>query len=196
MAFDIAQFREKFRGDGARPNLFYVTINNKTNFWAGSSGFEFFCRASQIPGMTQGVVPVNYMGRQVKFAGNKTYADWTVTVINDENYVYRAQFENWMNQINGARTNIRAGNGTSLEYVADVVVNQLSKQGGDPGTNFVRSYVLKSTFPTDISPITLDWGDNDTIEEFTVSFSFDYFTAANGPGEVTPADTVDAPGFA
>ena len=193
MAFNITEFREKFKGDGARPNLFYVTINDLPGFWGGSKGFQFFCRASQIPGMTQGVVPVNYMGRQVKFAGNKPYADWTVTVLNDENYSYRAQFEGWLNSINGARSNIRAGTGDSIAYTTDVVVNQLSKRGGDPGTEFVRSYILESAFPTDISPITLDWGDNDTIEEFTVTFSFDLFLAVNGPGAVNNADSVPSP---
>ena len=195
MAFNVSRFREKFKGDGARPNLFFVTINDLTGFWAGSGGFEFFCRASQIPGMTQGVVPVNYMGRQVKFAGNKTYADWTVTVLNDENYSYRAQFEGWMNGINGARSNVRAGSGDSLSYTTDIIVNQLSKRGGEPGNDYVRSYTLESAFPTDISPITLDWGDNDTIEEFTVTFSFDLFTALTGPRaiETGNADNVAAP---
>ena len=113
--------------------------------------------------------------------------------MNDENYSYRAQFEGWLNSINGARSNIRAGTGDSIAYTTDVVVNQLSKRGGDPGTEFVRSYILESAFPTDISPITLDWGDNDTIEEFTVTFSFDLFLAVNGPGAVNNADSVPSP---
>ena len=197
MVFNISEFREQFRGDGARPNLFYVTINDKSPFWGGSKGFQFFCRASQIPGMTQGVVPVNYMGRQVKFAGNKTYADWTVTMLNDENYAHRAQFENWLNAINGAETNVRGGGSEphSLSYVSNIVVNQLSKMGdqGQPGAQYVRSYTLASAFPTDISPITLDWGDNDTIEEYTVTFSFDFFTAKNGPAATTGGQVPSSP---
>ena len=199
MAFNVSSFREKFKGDGARPNLFYVNITDLTDFWAGSSGFEYFCRASQIPGMTQGVVPINYMGRQVKFAGNKTYADWTVTVLNDENFSYRAQFEAWMNGINGASGNTRTGTGNSLAYTTDIVVNQLSKAGAtDPADNYLRQYTLMSAFPTDLSPITLDWGDNDTIEEYTVTFSFDYFTVTQGQKPLVPsnADSVASPNIA
>ena len=199
MAFNVSSFREKFKGDGARPNLFYVNITDLTDFWAGSSGFEYFCRASQIPGMTQGVVPINYMGRQVKFAGNKTYADWTVTVLNDENFSYRAQFEAWMDGINGASGNTRKGTGNSLAYTTDIVVNQLSKGGAtDPADNYLRQYTLMSAFPTDLSPITLDWGDNDTIEEYTVTFSFDYFTVTQGQKPLVPsnADSVTSPSIA
>ena len=187
--FNISEFREQFRGDGARPNLFSVTINDKKPFWEGSTGFSFFCRASQIPGMTQGVVPVNYMGRQVKFAGNKTYADWTVTVMNDENFAHRSQFERWFNNMNGATSNQRVtgATGSSLEYVSNIEVVQLSKLGavGGVGVDNVRKYILSSAFPTDLSPITLDWGDNDTIEEYTVTFAFDYFTATKGEKSTT-----------
>ena len=121
-----------------------MTINDLPGFWGGSKGFQFFCRASQIPGMTQGVVPVNYMGRQVKFAGNKTYADWTVTMLNDENFAHRAQFEKWLNAINGAQTNVRdtSAEPHSLAYVSNIIVNQLSKMGdgGQPGSQYIREY--------------------------------------------------------
>jgi len=33
-------------------------------------------------------------------------------------------------------------------------------------------------FPTDLSAIDLDWGSNDTIEEFTVNFTYSYWTRA------------------
>jgi hypothetical protein len=34
-------------------------------------------------------------------------------------------------------------------------------------------------FPIDISEITLDWGDNDSVEEFTVTFAYDYWKRNN-----------------
>jgi len=30
-------------------------------------------------------------------------------------------------------------------------------------------------FPTDVSPIDVDWGSNDTIEEFTVTLSYQWW---------------------
>ena len=48
-------------------------------------------------------------------------------------------------------------------------------------------------FPTDLSEITLDWGDNDTIEEYTVTFAYDYWTRIKSPmtgGSGTIADAI------
>ena len=193
MSFDVSAFRGKLTGDGARPNLFEVSIPNTTSdsFWQGNSEFSFFCKASQIPGITIGTVPVNYFGRQVKLAGNKTYADWTVTVINDESFSHRSQFEAWMNSINTASGNLREGDGGATDYTQACTVTQLSKLGSDTAA---RIYTLHYTFPTDLSPITLDWGDNDTIEEYTVTFSFDYFSAVSSstaPKSASGASTED-----
>jgi hypothetical protein len=33
-------------------------------------------------------------------------------------------------------------------------------------------------FPVDIAPIDLDWGSNDTIEEYSVTFAYQYWTNA------------------
>ena len=77
---------------------------------------------------------------------------------------------------NSASGNIRAGSGGASDYTQTCKVTQLSKTGGAG----VRFYSLHYAFPTDLSPITLDWGDNDTIEEYTVTFSYDYFSATTG----------------
>jgi hypothetical protein len=34
-------------------------------------------------------------------------------------------------------------------------------------------------FPTDVSPIDVDWGSNDTIEEFTVNLSYQWWESAD-----------------
>jgi hypothetical protein len=58
------------------------------------------CKTAQLPGATLGVVPVQYFGRELKFIGNRQFADWTITVINDEDFIVRNAFERWMNGIN------------------------------------------------------------------------------------------------
>jgi hypothetical protein len=174
MAFNIQRFRDTFDGDGARPNLFKVKFNHTTY---GSSGTEFFCRASSIPGSTIGTVSVPYAGREIKFAGNRTFPDWTTTFINDEDYSYRSFFESWIEDINGNVTNRRLSNRVGVDSYhtgGSTVVQQYSKDG----TTVLREYSVVNLFPIDISEITLDWSDNDSIEEFTVTFSSDYWTVA------------------
>lgn len=175
MAFNISNFRTNMLGDGARPNLFDVqlTLGNLAALAGATSlaeDFRFKCRAAQIPGSTLGVVNVPYFGREVKFAGNRTFADWTVTIINDEDFLIRDFFETWMDRINEHTNNVR----TITQYFCQAVVTQFRKDGGP-----AAQYNFVNIFPTDLSAIDLDWGSNDAIEEFTVNFTYDYWTSRN-----------------
>ena len=111
MAFNVNSFRSQMIGDGARPNLFEVFLPTGGLAVAGGQAatnkFRFMCKSAQIPGSTLGVVTVPYFGREVKFAGNRTFADWTVTIINDEDFIVRKFFERWMNSINTHADNTR-----------------------------------------------------------------------------------------
>jgi len=191
MAFNVSTFREKLAWDGARPNLFEVIIPKKNQWFNESDGdLKFLCKAASIPGSTIGTVVVPYMGREIKLAGNRTFADWTITVINDENFSYRSEFEFWMEGINTHTGNYRTGNGGVNDYVIDsVTVNQISKAADGDDANILRSYLFHGMFPIDISEITLDWGDNDSIEEFTVTFAYDYWTAEGGNGPTATTKT-------
>ena len=89
MGFNVSDFKSKMGNDGLRPNLFEVSIAQSADSGASwnpaGSDFEFHCRAASIPGSTVGTVIVPYFGREVKFAGNRTFGDVTLTIINDEN---------------------------------------------------------------------------------------------------------------
>jgi hypothetical protein len=172
MAFNVNSFRNQMKRDGARPNLFEVNLFTeklRSISQDGMKEFRFFCKSAQLPGSTLGVVSVPYFGREVKFAGNRTFADWTVTIINDENFLIRNFFERWMNQINSHAGNTRALL-TPESYTCDGVVLQYTKSGV-PAEN----YQFVGMFPTDISAIDLDWGSNDAIEEFTVNFTYQFW---------------------
>jgi hypothetical protein len=182
MAFAISGFTETLKGDGARPNLFKVVMTNIPN--QQGSALTFLAKSAQLPGSTLGIVPLFYQGREVKFAGNRTFADWTITIINDENFFVRNAFEKWMNGINSHATNLRnasmnniipnASAGTQINYQIDAEVWQYGKSDD---TNPIKKYNFVGMFPVDLSPIDLDWGTNDTIEEFTVTFAYQYWTS-------------------
>jgi hypothetical protein len=179
--FSITDFKARMAHDGARPNLFHITLNKSHNdgsYFSAKPDDLYICRASSIPGATLGTVVVPYLGREVKFAGNRTFADWTVTVINDENFVLRERLENWMNKINTHQDNNRSGK--LNEYYSTATVSQLSKGASKADGKATRKYTIHNMFPVDLSEITLDWGDNDSIEEFTCTFAYDYWTADLG----------------
>jgi hypothetical protein len=131
----------------------------------------FMCRSAQLPGSTVGVVPVNYFGRELKFVGNRTFADWTINVINDEDFIVRNAFERWMNGINSHSLNVRTPAAQSpLGYTVDGEVRQYGKAG-----DVLKKYKFVGLFPTDLAPIEVDWGSNDAIEEFTVTLSYQWW---------------------
>ena len=98
MAFRVQQFRSQMQYDGARPNLFECTLTFPTLAVTGGAQqkYTFMARAAQLPGDTVNQVPQFYFGRELKFAGNRTFPEWTVTIINDEDFVIRDAFEKWM----------------------------------------------------------------------------------------------------
>ena len=190
----ISDFKSKLTGGGARPNLFEVVLAFPTSVAPVNENevlqkSRFLVKAAALPSSTIAPVEIPFRGRILKVAGDRTFETWTITVINDTDFMIRSAMEKWMNTIN--KLDDASGITNPVDYQTDAMVHQLDRDGST-----LRTYKFKSIFPTNISTIDLNYETTDTIEEFTVSFSFDYFTAANGPGEVTPADTVDAPGFA
>jgi len=101
MAFSVANFRDNLQFGGARPSLFEVQVTDPgLGIGLNVNKFAFSCKAAQLPESTIGVIEVPYFGRTVKVAGDRTFAEWTVTIINDEDFnVYDAHMR-WMDRIN------------------------------------------------------------------------------------------------
>lgn len=174
MAFNVAQFRSELIGDGARPNLFQVNLTFPTlvsNGSVASKKVTFMARAAQLPGSSVGTVPIYYFGREMKFAGNRTFADWTLQIINDEDFAIRRSLESWLNSINSHQGNLRnASAGSPTSYTTDASVVQYGKSG-----QVLKSYNFVGMFPIDVAPIDLDWSSNDSIEEYSVTFAYQYW---------------------
>jgi hypothetical protein len=176
--------------DGARPNLFNCEMSFPPALSGGAaqSKFTFMARAAQLPGSTVNQIPQFYFGRELKFAGNRSFPEWTVTIINDEDFVIRDTFEQWMSNLNSHVGNLRdpafvQGDGG---YQSDAFVTQYGKAGTQ-----LKKYNFIGMFPIDISPIELDWGSNDTIEEYAVTFAYQWWEWAGGQNGPT-TDSVGA----
>lgn len=173
MAFNVTEFRANLLGDGARPNLFQVSLTFPAvaNSPVAGQRLSFLAKTAQLPGSTVGTVPMYYFGREMKFAGNRTFPDWSITIINDEDFNVRNAFEKWLDSINSHSLNVRNPAAfNQLLYTADATVTQFSKVGTP-----IKSYKFVGLFPTDVSPIELDWGSNDSIEEFGVTLAYQYW---------------------
>lgn len=184
MSFNATTFRSKLTGGGARPNLFKVSLSFPGNTGSNESNeeFSFMCRSASVPSLNVGVVNVPYFGRIIKLAGDRTFEDWNIRVFNDESYNVRKAFEKWQSRLTqldhdtAGKEHIM----TNGSYYIDVTVEQYSKGNGseDPMGEVVKTYTLKNAWPSMIGAIELAWDSNDQIEEFDVTFSYDYFQSS------------------
>jgi hypothetical protein len=171
---------------GVKPNLFLATINFPNS--AGSVGLptgtdekdltNILCKSAALPASNLGVIEVPFRGRTVKIAGDRTFDTWTATFINDRNFVIRNAMERWMNTMNsheGNTADLIVPN-ASAGYTADIFIQQLERDSS-AGGSVLRSYNLVGCFPTNVSQIDLAYDSNDQIEDFTVEFQIQYWTA-------------------
>lgn len=202
----ISNFKSKLAGGGARPNLFEVDIpafptsaleSENPAQWGSTvqETFRFLCKAAALPASNIAPIDVPFRGRILKVAGDRTFDTWTVTVINDEDFILRTQFEAWMNSISKLDNASGATNPSS--YMTDAYVYQLGRgynsgkfsttsdgtdaagAGGNVSSPKLRSYRFYDIFPSNVSQIDLSYDTGDTIEEFTVEFQVQYWTAGD-----------------
>jgi hypothetical protein len=128
----------------------------------------FLCRATVIPAMTVGNINVPFRGRQIKIAGDRTFEDWNVTVINDTDFKLRNAFERWQNGINNMTDN--EGLTNPVDYQVDAFVDHLDRNGST-----IKSYTLRGLYPVSVGSIELNYETNDALEEFQTTFAYQYF---------------------
>jgi hypothetical protein len=178
----LNDFKNRISGGGARPNLFEceITFPDNLNLGFGGNDVEdttrFLIKSAQLPASTINVIDIPFRGRNLKIAGDRTFADWSVTIINDEDFLIRNAMEEWSNRINSFEGNLRSfGSASPLLYKSDATVTQFSKTGVP-----IREYTFHGIYPADVSNIDLDWDATDSIEEFRVTFLYDYWDVTGG----------------
>ena len=174
----ITDFKSKMAGGGARPNLFEVELVFPDPIAIENDVKEksrFLVKAAQLPASNITPIEVNFRGRILKIAGDRTFDTWTVTIINDVDFAIRSAFEKWMNFIN--KMEDATGAQDPAAYQPDAYVHQLDRDGST-----LRSYKFHDVFPTNISAVDLSYETVDTVEEFTVEFQVQWWEALKGIG--------------
>ena len=167
---NINDFKAKLSGGGARSNQYKVVMPFPGYAQVGGEieDLAFLCQAAELPGMAITPIPVAFRGREIKIAGDRTIADWTIKVINDTNFKLRNAFERWMNGINNMTDN--EGLTNPVDYQVDAFVDQLDRNG-----NTIKSYTFRGVFPTSINAIALDYAAKTDLSETSVTLAFQYF---------------------
>ena len=175
--FNVERFKSALTNGGARPNQFAVQMSFPT-YVAGAqlavARAPFLISVAELPGQTVNPAIVQYRGREVKFVGDRIYAPFTMTVLNDAEMSIRTALEQWMGGMEDYAG--KFGRLQPSEYQRDLQVFQLDRNG-----NALKSYNIANAFPVDLSPVGLDFGANDQISSFTVTFQYQHFTVSNNP---------------
>lgn len=173
----ISQFKSQLIGGGARPNLFEVEL---TTLPAGiawpADNFRYMCKAAQLPASVIANIDVPFRGRIFKVAGDRTIENWSITVINDEDFLFRNAFEEWTQQIANLEDNMGSTNPSS--YMVNAKVYQLGRGSTRQSTNnsgdtnvVLKEYEFVDIFPISVGSIDLSYDSSDTIEDYTVEFA-------------------------
>ena len=175
--FNVERFKSALTNGGARPNQFAVQMSFPTYVVGAQLAVArapFLISVAELPGQTVNPAIVQYRGREVKFVGDRIYAPFTMTVLNDAEMSIRTGLEQWMGGMEDYAG--KFGRLQPSEYQRDMQVFQLDRNG-----NALKSYSIVNAFPVDLSPVGLDFGANDQISSFTVTFQYQHFTVSNNP---------------
>ena len=175
----ISDFKSRLLGGGARPNLFEVELTTLPTSVAlpwQAERFGFLCKAAQMPAQTIANIDVPFRGRIFKVAGDRTIENWSITIINDEDFLFRNAFEEWTQQIANLDDNMGSTNPAS--YMVNAKVYQLGRgstqasqnNGGDSNV-VLKEYEFIDIFPVSVGSIDLSYDSTDTIEEYNVEFA-------------------------
>lgn len=197
--FNISSFRTAIKS-GSRPNLFRINVTAPSGLTSANiTGYTALVRSAALPSATIGTIelPMNG-GRRFKLGGDRVFSEWTSTVLNDENYTLRSSLEAWQNQMvftnyevdtalgnrsaaGGATT---TGTATPAGLYGTIEIYQLDETGASVPNG---SYRLVNCWPSDISAIDLSYDTTDAVEDFTVTWTYDYYENGFSGETIVPA---------
>ena len=194
----IVDFRSRLKGGGARANLFEVQMafpDFAKPVSEALNDIPFLVKAAEIPASTIGNIPVPFRGRILPIAGDRTFAPWTVTIINDTNFRLRDVMERWSDGINDIQTAQGTIDPETYQQTAKVLQLSRGKSSNKKITSaadipVLREYDFIGIYPNVVSSIPLDHGATDQIEEFQVTFNYLYYEV-RGKDDGTGTSLID-----
>jgi hypothetical protein len=184
--FSIDSFVGAIHKSGSRANLFKVNIATPSDLQGATllngstpeTKWEFLVNATTLPGYLSGEIPVSYYGRVVYFAGDTTFGDWTVTVLNDEDMKIRKGVETWMEKINSTHSNVRDADLIEHKTISTKATIETFGMDGITGKGTTK-VELFNVWPSNISPIELSHDSANAIETFQVTWQYNYAEHSN-----------------
>ena len=164
----IDTFKGALQYGGARPAFFDFAVSGTTAI----TNMNLYCNVSALPPLTVTPIERQYFGRTVKIPGDMVFGDLATTIIQTEAGEERAQIEGWMEKINGHVSNVRD---TSFgpEMGSEWSTGTLSQY--DKAGVKIMEVSFKGLWPTTIAEIALSYDTMSDIEQFDVTWAYQYY---------------------
>ena len=188
----LSSFKSALQYGGARSSLFNMTVyvpgtfegTTMTGVGALLQTFHLQCNVSAIPPLTVTPIEKQYFGRTVKIPGDMVYGDLSTTIFNTEDYHIRNAIEKWMDKMNGHVSNKGFSNNT--DWVTDLELIQYSKDGES-----LMYYEFIDCWPQTLAEIPLSYDTASDIEQFDVTWAYNFYTTQSLDSRVGSTGTQD-----
>ena len=179
----LSSFKGALAHGGARPSLFDITISAPSTDVSGSlTNMATHCNVSAIPALTVTPIERQYFGRTVKIPGDMVFGDLSTTIINSQDYSLRKVLEKWMDTMNSTGGNL--GYSDSTSGFGTVTLTQYAKAGKS-----LLTWTFVDAWPQTISEIALSYDTASDIEQFDVTWAYNYYTQTKGNATTTDLST-------
>ena len=172
----LSNFKGALAFGGARPSLFEMTVTKPSTMTSIAGVFtdmKTHCNVSAIPPLTVTPIERQYFGRTVKIPGDMIFGDLNTTIINSEKFPIRNAIDEWMDGINTHVGNISHSDNTT--WAGSLKLTQYTKDGDD-----LMSWTFVDCWPQTVAEIPLSYDTASDIEQFDVTWAYNYYTSAKG----------------
>jgi len=157
----------------------------------GYAGFHIHVRATRIPELNIGTIPVNYRGKTILFPGDRQLANWEIIVLDDmsdtpgneanyNSHLHRA-FMDWSNAIvpTDSRLGVQDFYGATNYPGSTWRISQLDSwpvtaTSGISAPNTVRKFNMYNCWPKEVGPLQLDMASDNSINSFRVVMAYSH----------------------
>jgi len=200
MGFSIDDFRTNgLKYGGARPNLFEVEL---TFPFVSFNKLKYQAKSTFLPATITTSTNINYLGRNFKEPGERTYPQWTVTFINDEDFKLRNELEKWLDYTTGSNkigmtyvkgysktfvdgeSVVTTSNLPTTDYIGSAKAIQYSKNG-----NAIKAYNFVDIYPVTLTDIAMSWDSTNQVEEYSCTFDYQYYETSYDT--VNPTESIN-----
>lgn len=175
MANKVTELKQAL-GPGARANKYrlHFHIPQAVPQTADLSTWDTLAVSSSFPEKTIGTIIASNQGRDLRLPGDTSFPEtWEVTLYNTEGHDLRRAILEWMRSTDHFQDNMHSG--VPNEVMTTMAVSQL-----DSAMNETVRYTFHNVWPSSVGSIELSDETKDTIQQFTVTFTFSDWVVGDG----------------